>query len=80
MNNMTTNYDTKTTKKLVGSSMVEYTLRGKLHRIDGPAVLHADGTREWWVGGLLHREDGPAIEHADGSTDWYEYGVLINNN
>ncbi len=25
--------------------------RGKLHREDGPAVEHADGTKEWYVSG-----------------------------
>lgn len=31
------------------------------HRENGPAVIHSDGTQEWWQNGKLHREDGPAI-------------------
>ncbi len=44
------------------------------HREDGPALEHADGTKEWWVDGLLHREDGPALEHADGTKEWWVDG------
>jgi len=33
----------------------------KLHRVDGPAIICSNGTKEWWVGGERHREDGPAI-------------------
>jgi hypothetical protein len=33
-----------------------------LHRLDGPAVEHKNGHKEWWVNGLLHRLDGPAVE------------------
>ena len=22
---------------------------GKLHRVDGPAIEYADGTKEWWL-------------------------------
>jgi hypothetical protein len=42
-----------------------------LHRLDGPAVEYADGTRQWWVDGKLHRLDGPAVEYADGSREWW---------
>ena len=24
-------------------------LNGKLHREDGPAVIYANGTKEWWL-------------------------------
>lgn len=33
---------------------------GRLHSDDGPAVLYANGTAEWWRDGKRHREDGPA--------------------
>lgn len=45
-----------------------------LHSEDGPAIVHASGTREWWRHGLLHREDGPAIEYADGRTARWVHG------
>ena len=49
-------------------------LDGKLHRLDGPAVEYAEGTKDWYVNGKRHREDGPAYEDADGSKDWYVNG------
>ena len=49
---------------------------GQLHRIDGPAVERADGSRMWWVNDHLHRTDGPAVEYADGSRKWYINGQL----
>jgi len=48
-----------------------YNQEGQLHREDGPAVEHSDGTKKWWVNGKLHREDGPAVEHSDGYKAWY---------
>jgi len=46
----------------------------RLHREDGPAVMHASGTREWWRHGLLHREGGPPIEYADGRVAHWLHG------
>ena len=39
----------------------EWRLDGKLHRIDGPALIRLDGCKGWYFMGELHREDGPAI-------------------
>ena len=47
-----------------------------LHREDGPAVEHAEGTKEWWVNGKWHREDGPAVEHAEGTKEWWVDGKV----
>ena len=44
---------------------------GKQHRADGPAVVWADGNKEWWLNGKCHRVDGPAVECADGTKNWY---------
>ena len=43
----------------------------ELHREDGPAVAHSDGTKYWHINGDLHRENGPAIEYPDGTKIWY---------
>lgn len=48
---------------------------GSLHRIDGPAAIHADGSTEWWQLGVLHREDGPAKDLADGEQQWWVNGT-----
>jgi hypothetical protein len=44
------------------------------HRLDGPAIEYADGSRTWWVDGKRHRIDGPAIEYADGGKEWWVNG------
>jgi hypothetical protein len=41
------------------------------HRLDGPAIEWADGTRGWYRDGKRHRLDGPAIEWASGSREWH---------
>ena len=48
----------------------------KLHRLGGPAVENADGSREWYHNGELHRLGGPAIENADGSREWWQTDLL----
>jgi len=45
-----------------------------LHRDDGPAVEHINGTRIWYQFGLIHRNDGPAVESPDGTSYWYKEG------
>ena len=44
---------------------------GKLHRDDGPAMIWADGTEEWFFNGKRHRTDGPAAIWADGTEEWW---------
>ncbi len=53
---------------------------GKLHKIDGPAVLRPNGTKEWWLNGKLHRENGPAIEYSNGDKEWWINGKYYKNN
>ena len=48
----------------------------RLHRIDGPAVIMANGTLKWFKNGKCHRTDGPAIVFPDGSEEWYINGQL----
>jgi hypothetical protein len=50
-------------------------VNGFRHRLDGPAVEWADGTKGWYVNGLRHRLDGPAIEWADGDKEWWVNGI-----
>ena len=54
-----------------------WTLDGKLHRIDGPAVEWTDGTKEWYLDDKLHRTDGHAIEWPDGSKEWWFDGEPV---
>ena len=50
-----------------------YNAAGQLHRLDGPAIERADGTKCWCQNSLIHRTDGPAIEYADGEKRWYQH-------
>ena len=47
---------------------------GQLHRDDGPAIVHPDGTQYWYRNGQLHRDDGPAAVYQDGKQLWYRNG------
>lgn len=50
-------------------------INGLLHSIrDKPAVVHANGTQEWWSHGQLHRDTGPAVIYMDGDKIWYQNG------
>ena len=53
-----------------------YNNANQLHRTDGPAIEHTDGSKSWWQNGLLHRTDGPAIEYAEGEKMWHQNGRL----
>jgi hypothetical protein len=48
--------------------------QGQLHRIDGPAMEGADGSKAWYLNGQRHRTDGSAIEWADGYKSWWVNG------
>jgi len=52
---------------------------GRLHRLDGPAVIGNHGSKYWYVNGLRHRIDGPAIIKYDGKTEWWVNGNQISN-
>lgn len=37
-----------------------------------PAIIYANGSREWWRHGARHRDgDLPAVERANGTREWY---------
>ena len=56
-----------------------YNSAGQLHRLDGPAVIWADGTKFWHQNGRRHRTDGPAAIWANGTKEWYQNGQLHRN-
>ena len=55
-----------------------YNDAGQLHRVDGPAVIRCNGTKEWWQNGMRHRVDGPAIEWHNGKNTWVLNGVYVS--
>jgi hypothetical protein len=50
--------------------------QSQLHRLDGPAIEYANGSKQWWQNGKLHRLDGPAAEYANGDKEWWQNGKL----
>jgi hypothetical protein len=58
----------------------QYTLNGKLHRIDGPAIEWSCGDKEWYKHGKRHRTDGPAIEYQNGDKEWWVNGIQTDSN
>lgn len=50
---------------------------GYLHRLDGPAIIHENGTEEWYVDGRRHRDNNlPAITYPNGGRAWFKHGRL----
>ena len=48
--------------------------QGRLHREDGPALIHANGSVKWYRHGVRHRDDGPACVYVNGTRKWYRGG------
>ena len=55
---------------------IHYFLDNLPHRIGKPAILYADGGKEWWIHGYRHRDLLHAVELADGTRMWYNNGQL----
>ena len=51
---------------------------GDPHCEDGPAIVWANGTKEWYQNGLHHREDGPAVEFPSGMHKWCLNGIIFS--
>ena len=43
---------------------------GKTHRVDGPAYIGTNGSKQWCLNGDFHREDGPALIWPNGDKLW----------
>lgn len=48
-----------------------------LHRLDGPAIEYATGTKAWCKNGVFHRMFGPAVESANGIKEWWISGKRL---
>jgi hypothetical protein len=58
------------TKKVLKDKIEYRNEKGKLHRLDGPAVEWNSGSKFWYINGNRHRLDGPAVEYYDGDKSW----------
>jgi hypothetical protein len=65
------------TVKVYSNGTQKWWLNGKLHREDGPAIIHQNGTQTWWLNDKRHREDGPAIIWPNGTQEWWINGKNI---
>ncbi len=52
---------------------------GLYHKIDGPAIEHANGDTLWYQNSRLHRTDGPAIEEVNnnGYKEWWIKSIKL---
>ena len=59
----------------------EWSIDGKLHRVNGPAVIYKNYIdygrvrREWWYEGQRHRIGGPALIDGD-YKEWWVHGEM----
>jgi hypothetical protein len=49
---------------------------GRLHRENGPAITHLNGSYKWCLNGEKHRIDGPAVYSKDMVKEWWVNGNL----
>jgi len=61
-------------KVIINSSSITWCKNGNVHREDGPAIEHVNGTTIWYKNGKIHRDNGPAVEHTSGYKIWYKNG------
>lgn len=60
---------------LSDGSLVHFDVCGMIHHDRKPAIIHADGTEEWWCHGKWHRDDDlPAIMRQDGLGERWMFG------
>ncbi len=68
-------YNSRLISTVTAQGTIEFRIDGRLHRCDGPAVIHANGSQFWYYDGQIHRCDGPAIEYANGDLYWYQHNL-----
>lgn len=53
-------------------------LKGNIfHRLDGPAIIYANGDQRWYKNGKRHREEGPAICDLN-HLEWFIEGTPLS--
>ena len=64
-------YGNVTSEHRFASGEIYFYKNGQKHRDDGPAVISADGGKEWYQNGYRHREDGPSFEKGENHKEWW---------
>lgn len=44
---------------------------GQYHNADGPAIIHGNGSQEWFLNGQRHNPQGPAVIRQNGREEWW---------
>ena len=56
----------------VSATRIWHNIDGEIHRDSGPAVIHFNGTKEWWKHGERYRDNGlPTVETPGGMKMWH---------
>jgi hypothetical protein len=69
--------ETLTVEKDEHGTITYHNADGKLHNPHGPAIVFADGEKEYYINGKLHNENGPAIVWANGDKWYYINGERL---
>lgn len=59
---------------------IKYTLKGKLHRLDGPALITTFGDQIWYKNGKKHNDNGPAAISPNNVEIYYKNGKVHREN
>jgi hypothetical protein len=62
------------------STVKEWFINGKRHRVDGPAILIVKDNfirAEWWVNNVLHRDNKPAVIDSEGNVEYWKHGIKL---
>ncbi len=69
--------DGTTLTNITTDELLERYQNGELHRVNGPAVINADGTQEWYQNGNRHMDNGLSLLLTNGTKYWHKNGTLI---
>ncbi len=61
-----------------GDGSLQYWENGKLHRLNGPAIIYPDGHRAYYQNGKRHNLNGPAVIYAIGMVEYWIDGVYYS--
>ena len=60
-------------KRLNSMGSIYWFVNGELHRLDGPAIEYANGTKAWWVNGnMVNKSDYPEMVQ-----EFLDSGIMV---
>lgn len=57
-----------------------FSINDEHHKLNGPTIIHKNGSKEWFIDDLPHNQNGPAFLSIDGYKEWCVNGRFIKNN